>query len=429
MQARNKWMVVGGVLLAMLVAAWLALVWLLPSDEELAAKASVELEARLGVPVTVGALAWRLFPVPSVVVRDVATRQTPAITIKKLTVHPSLPALIDGRLQLDSADLDGAVLPQLSLRALDKGPGVAQANPDATVLGRLVFRDVTWISRRSMAVVFDGEVEFDPAWRPRQAQLRRPGVQPVTDLRLTRQGREDRWTTEIRVGGGSADGEVEIKTREKGRLRLEGTLKPQGVEVASAMAAFNRNSVISGQASGDTSLLADGDTVGELAQSLHTKTIFSMRGATLLRFDLDKAVRSVGREYAGQTPLDTVTGQMDTQNTPQGIVVTYTGVKATSGALTASGQARIANRQIESEFAVDLVDGVVGVPLKVSGPFENVKVSAPAGAVAGAVVGTAVLPGIGTAIGARIGATLGKIFGAEPEPIKGAAPPPKKASP
>ncbi|MES2688165.1 MAG: glycine zipper domain-containing protein [Pseudomonadota bacterium] len=429
MQARNKWMVAGGVLLALLVAAWLALVWLLPSDEELAAKASVELEARLGVPVTVGALGWRLFPVPVVVVRDVATRQTPAITIKKLTVHPSLPALIDGRLQFDSADLDGAVLPQLSLRALDKGPGVAQANPDATVLGRLVFRDVTWISRRGMAVVFDGEVDFDPAWRPRQAQLRRPGVQPVTDLRLTRQGQEDRWTTEIRVGGGTADGEVEIKTREKGRLRLEGTLKPQGVEVANAMAAFNRNSVISGQASGDTSLLADGDTVGELAQSLHTKTIFSMRGATLLRFDLDKAVRSVGREYAGQTPLDTVTGQMDTQNTPQGMVVTYTGVKATSGALTASGQARIANRQIDSEFAVDLVDGVVGVPLKVSGPFENVKVSAPAGAVAGAVVGTAVLPGIGTAIGARIGATLGKIFGAEPDPIKGAAPPPKKASP
>lgn len=429
MRSKQKWLVGAGVLLALLAAAWLALVWLLPSDEELAAKASVELESRLGVPVTVGALGWRLFPVPAVVVRDVATRQTPAITVKKLTIHPSLPALLDGRLQFDSADLDGAVLPQLSLRALDKGPSVAQANPDAAVLGRLVFRDVTWISRRGMAVVFDGEVDFDPAWRPRQAQLRRPGVQAATDLRLTRQGQEDRWTTQIRVGGGTADGEVEIKTRDKGRLRLEGTLKPQGVEVASAMAAFNRNSVISGQASGDTSLLADGDTVGELAQSLHTKTIFSMRGATLLRFDLDKAVRSFGKEYAGQTPLDTVTGQMDTQNTPQGMVVSYTGVKATSGALTASGQARIANRQIESEFAVDLVDGVVGVPLKVSGPFENVKVSVPAGAVAGAVVGTAVLPGIGTAIGARIGATLGKIFSPEPDPKKGAAAPPQKTSP
>lgn len=414
MQVRNKWMVAGGVLLALLVGGWLALLLLLPSDEELAARVSAELQARLGVPVAVGSLGWRLFPVPAVVLQDVATRQTPPITIKKLTVHPSLPALLDGRLQFDRADLDGAALPQLSLRALDKGTGLAQANPDATVLERLVFREVTWISRRGMAVVFEGEVDFDPAWRPREAHLRRPGVSPVTDLRLTRQGQEDRWTTQIRIGGGTADGEVEIKTRDKGRLRLEGTLKPQGVEVASAMAAFNRRSVISGEASGDTSLLADGNTVGELAQTLHTKTLFSMRRATLLRFDLDKAVRSLGRDYAGQTPLDSVTGQMDTQNTPQGMVVTYTGVKATSGVLTASGQARIANRQIESEFAVDLVDGVIGVPLKVSGPFEDVKVSAPAGAVAGAAVGTAVLPGIGTAIGARIGATLGKIFNPDP---------------
>ncbi|MDP3411786.1 MAG: hypothetical protein Q8S16_01165, partial [Polaromonas sp.] len=268
MQARNKWMVAGGVLLALLVAGWVALLLLLPSDEELAAKVSVELQVRLGVPVDVGSLGWRLFPVPAVVVQDVATRQTPPVTIKKLTVHPSLPALLDGRLQFDRADLDGAVLPQLSLRALDKGAGVALSSPDATMLERLVFRDVTWISRRGMAVVFEGEVDFDPAWRPREAQLRRPGVLPATDLRLTRQGREDRWTTQIRIGGGTADGEVEIKTRDKGRLRLEGTLKPQGVEVASAMAAFNRRSVISGEASGDTTLLADGDTVGELAQTL-----------------------------------------------------------------------------------------------------------------------------------------------------------------
>lgn len=419
-------MVAGGVLLALLVGGWVALMVLLPSDEELAARASAELEQQLGVPVAVGSLHWRLLPVPAVVVQDVATRQPQPITVRRLTVFPSLPALLDGRLQFDNAELEGAVIPQLSLRALDKGPGVAQARPDATLLARFVFRELTWVSRRGVALVYEGEVDFDPAWRPRQAQLRRPGVQPATDLTLTRQGQEDRWTTQIRVGGGTADGEVQLTTRDKGRLRLEGTLKPQGVEVASAMGAFNRRSVISGEASGDTSLLADGDTIGELARTLHTKTTFSMRRALLLRFDLDKAVRSLGKDHAGQTPLDTVTGQMDTQNTAQGMVVTYTGVKATSGALTASGQARVANRQIDAEFAVDLVDGVVGVPLKVSGPFEDVKVFTPAGAVAGAVVGTAVLPGIGTAIGARIGATLGKIFGSEPAPPPAAPPRPGK---
>ena len=56
------------------------------------------------------------------------------------------------------------------------------------------------------------------------------------------------------------------------------------------------------------------------------------------------------------------------------------------------------------------MDGVVGVPLTLSGPVSRVKVSVPPGALAGAAVGTAVLPGLGTAIGARIGAALGKIF-------------------
>jgi hypothetical protein len=53
-----------------------------------------------------------------------------------------------------------------------------------------------------------------------------------------------------------------------------------------------------------------------------------MGKSTLLRFDLDKAVRTAGKEHAGQTPLESITGRLDTQNTPQGMVVTYTGLKA-----------------------------------------------------------------------------------------------------
>jgi hypothetical protein len=145
-------------------------------------------------------------------------------------------------------------------------------------------------------------------------------------------------------------------------------------------------------------------------QSLHSQTTFSMRSATLLRFDLGKAVRSAGRTHDGQTALDAVSGQMDTQNTAQGMVVDFSHLQARSGALSASGKARLANRQIDAEFAVDLVDGVVGVPLRVNGPTDHVTVSVPGGAVAGAVVGTVILPGLGTAIGARLGAALGGIF-------------------
>ena len=218
---------------------------------------------------TVGALRWQLFPVPALVLQDTATDQAQAITVKKLTAYPSLAALLDGRLQMDRIEIDGAVVPQLSLRGLgaargglglgvgeSRGVGVGGA---ATPLERFVFRDLRWISRHGLIVAFDGEVDFDPNWRPRQAQIRRPDVKPVTDLTLTRQGQEDRWTTRINLGGGTANGEIQLQTRASGRMHLEGKLQPREIEVASALAAFNRRSVLTGKASGDTVLSANGE--------------------------------------------------------------------------------------------------------------------------------------------------------------------------
>ncbi len=427
MKRAHKWLVGLGVALVLVGAASVAVLRFLPSDEELAQRASAELEAALGVKVRVGTLHWRLFPSPAVVMEDAATEQPQPIVIKKLTAYPDLFALLQRRIKIDRADLDGAVVPQLSLRGLGKGREAKESTGDELPLARFVFRDVTWISRRGIPLVYEGEVDFDPGWRPRKAELRRPGVSPAASLALTRQGPDDRWAARIQVGGGTAHGDVQLDTRAGGRLHLEGKLQPKDIEVESALAAFNRRSIIGGRLSGDTTLTANGDTVGELAQSLHTQTLFSMGKSTLLRFDLDKAVRTAGKEHDGQTPLESVTGRLDTQNTPQGMVVTYTGVKAASGSLTASGEAKIANRRIEGEFAVDLVDGIVGVPLTVSGPLEDVKFSVPGGAIAGAVVGTAVLPGVGTAIGARIGATLGKIF--SPGPAAPASAPSRVARP
>lgn len=429
MTRANKWLLGLGIAVLVVGAAWVALLRWLPSDEELARRASVELEARLGTKVRVGVLHWRLFPSPAVVMEDAATEQSQPILIKKLTAYPDVFALLQRRIKIDRADLEGAVIPQLSLRGLGSGREKDEAAAEELPLARFVFRDVTWISRRGIAVVYDGEVDFDPGWRPRKAELRRPGFKPATDLALTRQGQEDRWAARIHVGGGTADGEVRLDFRAGGRMHLEGELQPKDVEVESMLAAFNRRSVIAGKASGETTLSANGDTVGELARSLHTQTPFTIGKSTLLRFDLDKAVRTAGKEHAGQTPLDSVTGRLDTQNTPQGMVVTYTDLKATSGSLTASGQAKVANRRIEAEFAVDLVDGIVGVPLSVSGPLDNVAFTVPKGAIAGAVVGTAVLPGVGTAIGARVGATLGKIFSPGPAPPASAPPPARAAKP
>ena len=437
MTRTRKWLAGLGIVAAVLVLLGLIGWSLIPKDEEMARRAAAKLTEASGVPVSIGALHWRVLPVPSVVLQNVVTQQSRPIELKQLTLYFELAALLQRRIKVDRALLEGATVPQLSLRALAKTAGAgadADAAPstqrlavDELPLARFEFSDVTWLTRRGLALVYEGDIDFDAHWRPRTAQLRRPGVAPAADLSITREGQEDRWATRINLADGTANGELRLQTRADGRLHLDGTLKPEGIDAAQAVVAFNRRAVLAGKASGVTTLSADGDTVGELLQSLHTRSTLRVSRARLLRFDLEKAVRSAGREHAGQTPLDSLTAQLDTQNTPQGIVLDFSNIKASSGALTATGKGRLANQTIEAEVAVDLVSGLVGVPLTISGPVSAVKVSVPAAAIAGAAVGTAVLPGIGTAIGARIGATLGNIFGDKPEsrsdPAPGKKPP------
>ena len=434
MTRTRRWVtVVGalGVLLALAVFSAAVAVWLwIPDDQQLVSDAELELTTALGVKVSVASVQWRLLPTPAIVLAGVATEQTPPITIEKLSLHPKLSALYRRSLTIDLAELDGAVVPQLSLRALGRGPkgeslsgGLGLA---ATPLARFVFRDVTWVSRHGSAVMYEGEVDFDERWRPRSALLSRPGYKPETDARLTRLGDQNEWRLDMQLGGGTANGTVQLKTADNGQLRLNGKLKLQAVEVATALGAFNRRSVLAGKAAGDTTLAASGSSFADLARSLQTRTTFAMTGASLPRFDLGKAVRTAGKDHTGQTALDSVIGVMNTQNTPQGMVVTFKNIKARSGALSATGDATLAHRHFEAELAVDLVDGVVGFPLTLSGPTHAVVVGVPAGAVAGAVVGTAVLPVVGTAIGARLGAAIGKLFGTSPTPSASAA---RKARP
>ena len=126
---------------------------------------------------------------------DVATEQTPPVTVKKLTLYPNLAALYERSLSFDLAELDGAVVPQLSLRKLGRRSG-AESLPGSLALAaipleRFVFRNVTWITRRGIPGVYDGEVDFDESWRPRAGQLRRPDYRPLNEASLARVGQQD----------------------------------------------------------------------------------------------------------------------------------------------------------------------------------------------------------------------------------------------
>lgn len=421
----RRWIWAFGLVGVLVVGLWLALPALLPDERQLADRLAAEAEQRLGVPVKVGALRWRLFPQPVVRIENAQTVQPQPLQIETLTAYPALWPLLRGQLVLRRIDVDGAVLAQVSLSALE--PPANKSDADSFALKRLQFANLRWIPRHGPALPLEGEVEFAADGRPEQAELRRSASSPAARLRLQRtapasEGNAEVYQVQIAIGGGSADGQATLTRQTSGQLQLAGQLQPRNVEINNAMAALGRTSPISGSMSGQTTLSASADSLPGLARALQTQTRFAMENALMLRFDLDKAVRSAGRDTAGQTPLQNVSGQLDTQNTGKGIVARYTQVKASAGNLVASGQATLAQRRINAEFAIDLVDGVVGIPLKVNGPYESPQVSVPPGALAGAVVGTAVLPGVGTAIGARIGATLGKIFSPGPEPSPGRKP-------
>ena len=419
-----------------------ALVWVvssrLPSDEEVAVRISEAFEKRFGVGLKVGGAHWALLPTPVLVLSDIATDQPRPITLRRVTAQLKLSELLQRVIAVDELEIESLVLPRESVRAFrGKGPKpheganlVALPAPWTLApvpLQQLRWRDVVWIDRRDIALAYDGEIAFDAGWRPREARVERAGATPPARLRLDREAGQDRWRTRIDVGGGTWNGVTLFEAPDGGKLRVSAELDPRQVDIEGLVQAFGRRTSVAGKVSGHSTLVAEADEAGALMRSLHTRTTFSVKPATLTRLDIAKAVSTAGISRGGTTPLDELTGTLDTQGTEDGIVMRYTDLKALSGVLTASGNLRLFNRKMDGDIAVDLVDGVVGVPLKIGGTVSDPEVSLTGGALAGAAVGSAVLPGVGTAIGARIGQQVEKMFGGgEPEKNKTAPPKPRK---
>lgn len=417
----------------------------LPSDDEVAAKIAAGFEQRFGVALKVGAAHWALLPTPMLVLTDVATDQPRPITLKRASLQLQLAPLLHRVIALDEIEIESLVLPRASVRAFrGKGPKPQEGNnivalPAPWTLApvpveQVRWRDVVWIDRRDIALAYDGEVSFDAQWRPRTARLERAGLPTPVRLRLDRESGQDRWRTRIDAGGGTWNGVTRLETLPGGKLRVSAELEPRQIDIESLVQAFDRRTSLAGKVSGQTTLTAEADAVQDLSalmRSLHTRTTFTVQPATLTRLDVVKAVSTAGISRGGRTSLDQLTGTLDTQGTEDGVVMQYTNLKARSGVLTASGNLKLFNRKLDGEIAVDLVDGVVGVPLKIGGTMSDPELSLTGAALTGAAIGSAVLPGVGTAIGARVGQQVEKLFGGDkkPAPKPAAKPAPRSARP
>jgi hypothetical protein len=406
----------------------------LPTGAEVAAQVAASFEKRFGVALKVGGAHWSLLPAPVLVLTDIATEQPRPITLRRIALQLKLAPLLHRVIAVDDVEIDSLVLPRTSVQAFrGKGPKPVEGGNSVVALPTpwtlapipvelLRWRDVVWIDRRDIALAYDGEIAFDPGWRPRQARIERAGVSPPARLRLDREAGQDRWRTRIDAGGGTWNGVARFETLADGKLRVSAELDPRQIDIESLVQAFGRSTPVAGKVSGHSTLEAQTDKaqdLGALIRSLHTRTTFSVQPATLTRLDIAKAVSTAGISRGGRTALDELTGTLDTQATDDGVVMQYSNLQARSGVLSASGKLRLFNRRIDGEVAVDLVDGVVGVPLKIGGTVSDPELSLTGAALTGAAIGSAVLPGVGTAIGARVGQQVEKLFGGgKPAPAK-----------
>jgi hypothetical protein len=422
----RRWLIgIAAVLLLGIGALVLVVRSKLPSDDEVATQISAAFEKRFGIALKVGGAHWSLLPIPVLVLSDIATDQPRPITLRRITLQLELAQLLRRVIAIDEVDIESLVLPRASVRAFrGKGPkpqeggdavGLASSWTLAPVpVKQVKWRDVVWIDRRDIALAYDGELRFDAGWRPRQARVERAGLTqglPPARLRVDREAGQDRWRTRIDVGGGTWNGVTLFETLADGKLRVSAELDPRQVDIEGLVQAFGRNTSVAGKVSGHSTLVAEAGEVGALMRGLRTRTTFSVKPATLTRLDIAKAVSTAGISRDGTTALDEITGTLDTQATEDGTVLQYTNLKASSGMLRISGSLRLFNRKMDGDVAVDLVDGVVGVPLKIGGTVSDPAVSLTGGALTGAAIGSAVLPGVGTAIGARVGQQVEKLFG------------------
>ncbi len=403
----RRWTLASIAVVGLLAAAWLVLWVAVPNDEELARRVEAGFEARLGQKLVVGAVHWRLLGLPMVEVLDARTVQAEPIRVRRVAIYPELLPLLRQRFVINRLQIDGAVVPRSALAGYrDK----EQDGLGAVVLRAVAFTDTTYVSYSGVPVVYEGEIEFDDDRLPRRAQLRRPEVNPPVSLDATRDGKTDSgadlYQVRLQGGGGSANGQARLASSADGGRVLTGEIAPRNVDVRALMEAFHRRSPISGLASGETELRAQGDTLSGLFRSLKTRSAFQVESARILRFDLEKAVKSVGQDRDGETALDSLSGVVETSNTEQGLKAEFTRVKAVAGPYTGTGRATVYRKQLDAQGTLAVGGGVLEVPFALRGPTREPEFQIAWGTLAGAAVGTAVLPGIGTVLGATIGGMI-----------------------
>ncbi len=452
-----KWLVALALGLVLLFAALVFALHRWVGTDDFRQRVTAEATTALGVPVALGSISVDMWPVPAVAFNEIKLQTTPAITVGRLEARPQWRPLLQGQLVVATLMVRQAVLPQTGLDALlaarqarradasplllkqkllaqvsigseaKKAPDLALKTalitPNATPAAiqwlprRVVLDDVTWINAVGTATALDGQTRLATDGLPDSASLtlirgNLKGLQAMLQRQTALGAPDQQWGLQVDVGGGKVTGPINLQLPAANRpLQLQAKLQTQGVEVAALTAP---NKPLSGLLDASTTVNARAATTAGLGEALQTVTTFTVRNAVLNGIDLAKAVKTVGMQRGGETRLDSLTGQINTQ----GRAAQLSQLVASSGALTANGHVNVtADKALSGRIDVALagdsklgkaLGGAVGIPLSVGGTVAAPQVTLERSALIGGVLGSLVAPGPGTVGGLKLGGKVGE---------------------
>jgi hypothetical protein len=375
-----------------------------------------EISTAVGVPVDLGGLDVKVWPLPAVAIDRVQVASRPPLTFERIEARPVWAALLHRKLDIATLYVRNAVVPQDAIAAIAAAfrkahPEDAKKKDKATqepatlsLPRRIVLEQVTWVDTKGARNVVDATARMDDDGLPEHVdfavtQGRWQGVK----AKLDRGAKQ--WQFDAQVGGGTIKGHFMPGKTSRGDPLLTGELDTSNVEVSYFTAP---SKTMTGRLEAQTELQADLRDLAAVADVLHTQTKFTVHNAVVHGIDLAQAVKTVGINRGGETHLDTLAGQLTTH----GRVAELRNLVASSGALSATGNVNMAaNKNLTGSVNVNLAEKVagtaLGVPLIVGGTLDSPSVTLSRSALIGAAIGTVIAPGVGTAGGAKVGDKLG----------------------
>ena len=381
-----------------------------------------EATAAVGVPVRVRAVSVDVWPVPSVALDGMSVGSQPVATVERIEARPVWAALLRGRLEVATLVVRHAVIPGRAVAAIAAATarkrtasGAAPAAPAdrfAWWPRRARFEQLSWIDANGQTTTVNAQVAMDDDGRAATASVKvLRGRLAGASATVQRDGQA--WRVLADIGGGKLDARLTLRPVAGPATSLQGSYRITNVEVA-ALTAPSRT--LTGRLDATGTLRAPLQDLSALRETLTTQTQFTVRNGVIHGIDLREAVRTVGLNRGGSTPLDMLSGRLATQ----GSAMQLTQLVAGAGNLSATGNVSMAaSKSLSGTLDVSLAAAATGnaisVPLQVGGTLDSPGVTLSRGAMIGAAIGTVIIPGVGTAPGAhlgdRLGRELGRLFG------------------